>query len=320
VSLLALAGARSLPVVSTLPGIGGQRAADLPDRVLVSDRVPIDRERLAAYDRLCGFPLRDRLPVTYPQLLAFPLALELLCDPAFPFAPVGLVHIENRIVQHRAIDASEPLAISVRACDLRPHRRGRQFDLVCEVRAAGELVWEGVSTNLRVERSADQAGRDAPPAEQAGRDAPPAERTGDDSLKLVARWSLPADLGRRYAAVSGDYNPIHLHPLTARLLGFPAAIAHGMWTAARTLAAVGSMLPERCEIEVAFKRPILLPATVELLLHADGRDDAHGGTGGDHAHDGTGGGRPVRFAVRDARTGTPHLEGTARPLPGSPPA
>ena len=25
-------------------------------------------------------------------------------------------------------------------------------------------------------------------------------------------WKLPGDLGRRYAAVSGDHNPIHLYP------------------------------------------------------------------------------------------------------------
>ena len=39
--------------------------------------------------------------------------------------------------------------------------------------------------------------------------------------------------------MSGDVNPIHLHALTARAMGFPRAIAHGMWTYARTLAPLG---------------------------------------------------------------------------------
>ncbi len=284
--LLALAGVRSLPVVSALPGIGGRRAADLADLTLVLEHVRIDRERLAAYDRVCGFPLRDRLPATYPHTLAFALQLELLSDPTFPLAPVGLVHVRNRIVQHRAIDASEELVVSVRAADLRPHRRGRQFDLISEVRVDGEVVWEEVSTNLRIDRRGEEGER-----EPAGGAAP-----AEEQLRMVARWQLAGDLGRRYAAVSGDYNPIHIHPLSARLLGFPAAIAHGMWTQARSLAALGSLLPDRCVLQVAFKRPIVLPARVEFLLAPDGDGDL------------------VSFAVRDARKLVPHLEGTARPL------
>ena len=51
-------------------------------------------------------------------------------------------------------------------------------------------------------------------------------------------WRLPGDLGRRYAAVSGDHNPIHLYPLTAKAFGFPRQIAHGMWSKARCVAAL----------------------------------------------------------------------------------
>ena len=57
-------------------------------------------------------------------------------------------------------------------------------------------------------------------------------------------WRLPADLGRRYAAVSGDHNPIHLYPLTAKAFGFPRQIAHGMWTKARCVAAMENRLPD----------------------------------------------------------------------------
>lgn len=93
------------------------------------------------------------------------------------------------------------------------------------------------------------------------------------------------DLGRRYGSVSGDMNPIHLHALTARLFGFPSAIAHGMWTKARCLAALDGRLPDSFTVEVAFKRPILLPAKVQF---AEGEG---------------------RFGVRDAKMQTPHLDG-----------
>jgi hypothetical protein len=279
VPLLARAALGSVPFV---PGLGGRsRAAELPGRSLASE-VTIDRDHLAAYDRACGFAYGDRIPATYPHVLAFPLHLELIADRAFPLPVIGLVHITNAIVQHRPIDAGEVLAIAARTSDPRPHRRGRQFDIVTEVTSGGELVWEERSTNLRIERR-DERDSERPPE--------PGE-----PLPAVARWRLRSDLGRRYATVSGDYNPIHLHRLTARLFGFPGAIIHGMWTKARCLAALEPLLPPAYVVEVAFKRPIVLPATVAFADRRDGPDR--------------------KFAVRDAGDGTPHLEGTvtaARP-------
>ena len=110
----------------------------------------------------------------------------------------------------------------------------------------------------------------------------------------------------RYAAVSGDVNPIHLHPLTARVFGFPRAIAHGMWTAARALAALQGRLPDALTYDVGFGRPLLLPSTVELLTRAAG--------GGWDTE--------VRSARHTDRSDRPrhakggHLTATVRPLAG----
>jgi hypothetical protein len=82
---------------------------------------------------------------------------------------------------------------------------------------------------------------------------------------LVAEWRVPRDIGRRYAAVSGDRNPIHMHALSARLLGFPAAIAHGMWTKARCLAAFEGRIPDAFVIEAEFKSPLLIPGRARFL-------------------------------------------------------
>ncbi|MFE9878503.1 MaoC family dehydratase [Streptomyces sp. NPDC005784] len=83
---------------------------------------------------------------------------------------------------------------------------------------------------------------------------------GPEPLPVVAEWCLAQDVGRRYGAVSGDRNPIHLHPLTARLFGFPRAIAHGMWTVARCLAAYGPQ--QAVGVRAEFRAPVLLPGTV----------------------------------------------------------
>jgi acyl dehydratase len=273
--MLLRAGAALIPGASHVPFIGGA-AHEIPDLTIVLNDVSIDRDRLAAYARVCGFALRDSLPATYPHLLAFPLQLALMTDPSFPFPAIGLVHIYNEIKQHRAVRVQDALSLRVWATPIEPHPRGRQFSLCSEARVGDELVWEEVSTNLRRGGSGSGDGR-AP-------EVPSAE-----DLPATATWKLPGDLGRRYGSVSGDLNPIHLHSLSARLFGFPSAIAHGMWTKARCMAALDARLPERFTVKVAFKRPILLPATVRF---AESAVDSG-----------------VRFGVRDAGEDTPHLDG-----------
>ncbi len=273
--LFARAGAAMIPGASKLPFVGGGRGDDVPELTLKLEGVVVDRDRLPAYNRVCKFPLRDQLPPTYPHILAFPLHLKLMTDSRFPFPALGLVHVSNEIVQHRPIRVTEELDIDVRATPLEPHPRGRQFTLRTEARAAGELVWEEGSTILK---------RGEPSGERGERDREPAE------LPVTATWRLPGDLGRRYASVSGDMNPIHMHSLSAKAFGFPTAIAHGMWTNARCLAALHPRLPDSFSTEVRFRKPILLPATVQFGERADANE--------------------IAFNVRGAGKGTPHLDGT----------
>jgi acyl dehydratase len=280
--LFARAGAGMIPGAGRLPFVAGG-GRDVPELTLSLNDVAVDRERLAAYDRVCGFSLGDELPPTYPHMLAFPLHLALMTDGRFPFAAIGLVHISNTITQRRPITATERLDLKVWADPVEPHPRGRQFAIRTEARVGDELVWEESSTNLK------RGGGDGSGArERAGNK----DDLGD--LAATATWKLAGDLGRRYGSVSGDMNPIHVHPLTARLFGFPTAIAHGMWTKARCLAALASQLPDGFTVEVDFKKPILLPATVAFAETA--------------SVDGSG----IAFGVRDAAKRTPHLAGSVR--------
>jgi hypothetical protein len=236
-----LTGAYARALARQLPLLGGGGDA-LPDRELVREGVEIDRDHLAAYDRACGFRLRDALPPTYLHVVAFPLALELMAARDFPLKPMGLVHIANRIEQRRPVDARERLDLRVRAEDLRDHPRGTQFDIVAE---AGD-AWLERSTYLRRERSGGGGGEPEPPHEPS------------------AVWRVTLATARRYAAISGDRNPIHLHPLTARAFGQPKPIAHGMWLKARCVAALEELLPPACAIEVRFGSPLRLPVRAEF--------------------------------------------------------
>ena len=215
---------------------------------------------------------RVRVPET-------PIYLDaLLAADEFPFPLAGLVHVSNTMTLHRPVGVGERLRITVQAEGLAPHAKGATFDMVSRIKVGDETVWEGSSNYLAT-------GAKVPGEARAGLRL---EATAATPSQL---WRLPADLGRRYAAVSGDANPIHLHPATARLFGFPRPIIHGMWTHARALAGLGR-LPDAYRARVQFAKPILLPGKVSFAA--------------ERAGDGW------SFAVVNA-AGKPHLIGEVRP-------
>ncbi len=259
-------------------------AADpaLPAREVALGGVTVDRGHLAAYNRVCGFRLRDELPATYPHVVAFPLAMTLMTAPDFPFPLLGLIHVANRIeVLRPLLLLSSSLSFAVRAEALRPHDRGTQLDVVTTAAVDGEVVWRDTSTYLRRTASGGSSGGSS----SGGSAAAPAPAPN-------AVWRVPRRVGPDYAAVSGDRNPIHTSRLLAKVFGFPRTIAHGMWTKARCLAALEGRLPGTYTVDVAFKLPVLLPATVgfSAVTHGDGWD----------------------FGVHDERSGRPHLSGAVR--------
>lgn len=214
--------------------------------------VEVSPAHLAGYRRVCGIAESAYLPPVYPHVLAFALQMRLLTDRRFPFPLLGLVHLENRIRVLRPLGGLGPFRVSVQAGDLQPHDKGASFSLITRLEDQLGPLWEGDSRILC--RALRLDGSPAPRAEQA-----PLE------LTPLADWAAPADTGRRYARVAGDYNPIHLYAASARLFGFPRAIAHGLWNKARSLAELQAHLPlAGVELEVRFQKPVLLPAHVVL--------------------------------------------------------
>ncbi|MFI1421051.1 MaoC family dehydratase [Streptomyces sp. NPDC020731] len=243
-----------------------------PRTRLVLPALRVDTARLAAYERVCGFPTgsaghEDALPVTYPHVLGFPLAMRLMSGPDFPLPLLGLVHTSIRITRHRATAVTGAYGMTVYVDGLAPHRRGTQTAVVTEMRDGGDVVWESRSTYLARHRTS---------AQPVGEKEEEEERK---PLPAVEEWRPAGDVGRRYGAASGDRNPIHLHPLAARLFGFPRTIAHGMWTVARCLAAHGT--PEATEVRADFRAPVLLPGTVTYAAEG-GRFELRGD--GDRVH------------------------------------
>ncbi|HEX4895863.1 MAG TPA: MaoC/PaaZ C-terminal domain-containing protein [Solimonas sp.] len=224
----------------------------LPALALELKDVAIDPEHLAEYRSVCGFAEGEFLPISFPHVVAGALHLQLMTSPEFPLPLLGLVHIRNRCTQTRGLKADERFDVLVRLGDAREVRQGLEFDFLTEFSSQGSPVWSETSTILY---------RMPGPKGPAARPAAPLAQLAD-----YQTFEVPGDIGRRYAKVGRDYNPIHLAPWTAKLFGFPRHIAHGMWSVARCAATLEAQLGGRvpAELDVQFKQPLLLPARVTL--------------------------------------------------------
>jgi hypothetical protein len=242
--------------------------------------VQAEAGRLSAYQDVCQLPDDGRLPLTYPHILAAGVHMGMLLHRDFPIRMVGVVHTANEIELFKPLPADARLALDCRLESGRTKPRGDEFRLVTEALWNNELAWRETVSFLA-------------PAPARNRRPPAA---APELPALVGEWDVPADTGRRYAWVSGDWNPIHLAALTARPFGFPSAIAHGMWMVARCLGRLmdGAVEPG-ARLEVRFLKPLLLPSHVRL--HAGPPSET-----GDR-----------EFLLVSSSDGMPHLKGTWNP-------
>ncbi len=233
--------------------------SDLPELSAELLGVRTGGEDLARYRKVCGIEPRVSVPITWPHVLAFPLHLKVLTDKRFPLPLLGLVHLSNKITQYRSIGEWESLDLRVTLGEKKNTERGLEFDLITEARSAGQLVWQESSTTLFRHPQKDSAGKT--------RKQPPSLPSYSNNHTI----SVPESTGRQYAEVSGDRNPIHLYPFSAKLFGFPRAIAHGMWSKARVL----GFLEQQAEwkqdsftVTCDFKKPVFLPGQTQLNWQA----------------------------------------------------
>jgi acyl dehydratase len=250
----------------------------LPEITYVRPHVVLEAEHIGSYAAVCGFAPAHGVPLTYPQLLTFPLVMQFFVSVDCPWPAMGTVHLANTIRQHDCLRPGDAVRVEMSTGRLFAHEKGQVFTLDLRILRDGQLVWQGTQTLLRV-------GVTQPIGE-----AYAGSLVSELPLSRQADLSVPGNIGRRYGRVSGDMNPIHLSTLSARLFGFRRAIAHGLWTKARALAALLPAAPVgQAAVAVEFKTPLLLPARASLwTTRSAGR---------------------AWFEVRDSSGQRPHLRG-----------
>ena len=230
-------------------------------------------KQLQAYRALCHFSnVENTLPLPAPHVLTTPLHLSILTHPAFPLPSMGMVHASNTIKQTQPIPGNAKMHILCTLTETRWLENGVEIDIETQIQVSGKMVWEEVSSYFqRTGKSAAKKSESIP-------------QTPDHT------WSLRSSLGREYGAISGDRNPIHLWPATARLFGFKRHIVHGMWTLARCVSQLETTgQHQACTLQVHFRRPCFLPCDVGFK--AENMNDA------------------TQFRVFNTGTGKDYLDG-----------
>ena len=229
---------------------------------------------------------------------------------------MGLVHTENTYREISPVTLGGKVDIAVKVAAFRAHRSGTEVVLESTVTSStsGATLVEEQSVYLaKGVRLKDAEGFEEVQAQRE------AIKSGAETIKReqfkvpfpTAQWKLAGNTGRKWAKVSGDWNPIHITSVSAKALGMPAAIAHGMYTASRALAEAQVLPGQSYEFQISFGAPVVLPTTINVAL-------THTGDGAGAAHNLTEGssniGRAVNIVAWDRKKKRPHFTGSVRPL------
>lgn len=283
---IGLTAVPSIPrLFATLIGLSFVRSSRLaPDAALENVRMTfknrlLDPDLVQGFKAVCGYPEQGppEVPAPYIQTLFIGVISRYISSPYFPITPMGLIQVGQSFTQFRPVSLSDALDLSCTLLDMTQTPKGITTRFAMEARGRGEVVWQGIASYFTRAKN--------PPPKAAK------ERQEDLPLPVQETIRVPADTGRRYAAVSRDYNPHHLYPWTARLIGFKRAIAHGIWSLARTGASLEKAFgyPDRFEMDGVLKLPIFLPSTITLGYE---KKENHG-----------------PFELRDEAGIRPHLKG-----------
>ncbi|ELT91096.1 hypothetical protein CAPTEDRAFT_212007 [Capitella teleta] len=255
----------------------------------------VDPAKLAAYARVCEFSDEAAYAVlpTYLESFFMPLMVWIATCRHFRLSPLGLIHLKqtvktpcSRVVS--VLDSAFTVECSVN--QYRTTDRGVEVDvLMIIIDATQEVIWEGLATLLSRHKHKQKAGEH--------RRQPSTLSDADWTEERCVEVKVERDLGLRYASASGDWNPHHLYPWSARLLGYKAPIPHGMWTLSKALSLMHESnvfcSKSKIQVEVGFKRPIFLPG-VSLFSWGPLVSDT----------------KTIQFRVKDKTVGVPQLIGS----------
>lgn len=245
----------------------------------VMEYVKPDLKKLEAFKKMFGYT-SQYVPSTYWHTRFFGIRILLASDPKFPFPLPGMVHLTDTICQYHNILPTDVLWMECYLGDFLAHEKGTAFETITKLYREDVLVWEENTVNLYIGKS--QMGEQ----EYNSYEFPEIQASKETAL------FIPTNMGRKYARISGDFNPIHISVLGAKLFGFKKSLMHGWFSLNKILTENSNLMLDRHELFVAFKKPLFLPGNV-ILKQQEGE-------------------KGIQFEVVNAKEGYPNLKGEIR--------
>ena len=214
-----------------------------------------EQERVARYCDACSLEFDGNYPILYPHILTSAIHLDMMSKPQFPLSPMGALHARNHIVQHLPIPVETALDITCALTTTRVLKQGVEFEVSTVLEADGTRYWESISAYLIRGKKFGEPVEGSPLAELPA-------LTADDEAQS---WPVPKNMGWRYAKITGDFNPIHVSRIMAKLMGFDRDLIHGMWSAARCVGHTSPLDVERpTQLDLLFKGPVYMESTSSM--------------------------------------------------------
>lgn len=244
----------------TLPRSGYQKDGfEFPHIELTWVDAKINKRHMHRYQNLCQLPKSDAAPLLYPHVLMGSMHLALLSHEAFPMSVFGGLHLHTETIQHRAMRLGESYNIHASIKRYRIVRQGFEFDIDTQVKQADKVVWESRNVYLLPGKYDFDENKLIQPKRQ---------KTLEDTATL-GQFNIPRLIGKRYAILTGDINPIHMNRLAAIALGQKQDIAHAMWALGTTLGKMQELeTGEELYLSASFKGPLFIGKLLNIKGHS----------------------------------------------------
>ncbi len=261
---------RSLPLVLAMyfkAGIkrNAKQIKYLPELTLKVTGFEINPLHLQQYLETFDYENITLLPAPYLYLACNPIALYMVTLPEFPLSPIGMVHLGVHFEQPSELHliSGQNFDVVISITNQRDSIKGLVFDIeTCFYASDGKLCIK--ITNTFLARTVKNHS-DAPVPDLYHWD----DQETQYKQRFESTFMLAGNAGRRYAKLSGDYNPIHLSRWSAALFGFKRPIIHGIYIVSKAYAQLSKqygVLP--LDGVFQFRSPLYLPGQAELTLQS----------------------------------------------------
>ncbi len=233
---------------------GFKSGSELPRIKAQWNQATINPKNFENYLACCGLPAEGALPLLYPHVIASRLHMNMLAHSVFPIKMLGSVHLRNHIIQHRKIKLDETFDIQAEITTERVGAKGLEFDFTTLLTSSDQRLWESISTYYVRGKFGNEDEASAL-----------AQMDELEQGSQIADWFVTNNLGKRYALITGDFNPIHMSKIMAKIFGFDRDLAHAFCVLATSIHHLPKVSgDEPVRLDVTFKGPVYLGNTVKL--------------------------------------------------------